>query len=494
MTFTDGMELANNELAFAEHQNVELMAARGNQVITGVGVTEQGTPDLTVAVASGNVLAGGVVVAVSSGNIDFSTEHGALTSGQAQFGFVHVNSSGTKSKTMGIAAAAGQQLPADVPEDEVVLAQITLTEGDPTIDSVDIEDWRINVPKGGYFNGSMVINGVLSIFENGVTDNPLIRLRGGSNQDSEIRFEESASVYGFAKYDGDFNRFDIGTSVVTHLQLARDTASVKNVADNAGFYTGASDDLRMFHSGSNFIRNLGSLVIDIDSDNNNNADTFSIVKNRAGTPVTLFIIGEDGTLTIGTIADLIATTFNGTTNIYSILSETNAITSPVAMANQAIDGAGTAGTTTIAASRLFDIDIGSLVWDSDGDTELNGDDSDDGKVAIAYLQAKLSTDSWVDPEGDSSQTVDSASAALSHGPADGGTYVMSAFTQQTSTAAEIMAILGITVADEGADIDLRFFVSWDVDCVTYASGVDVAVTTNTLTASEYAPTKTGSTF
>ena len=66
MTFATGLELANNALAFAEHQNVELMAARGNQVISGVGVTPQGTPDLTVAVASGNVLAGGVVVAVGA--------------------------------------------------------------------------------------------------------------------------------------------------------------------------------------------------------------------------------------------------------------------------------------------------------------------------------------------------------------------------------------------------------------------------------------------
>ena len=159
MGFATGLELANNALAFAEHQNAELMAARGNQVVTGTGVTAQGTPDLTVAVAAGTVLAGGVVVAVGGGNIDLSTEHGALTSGQAQFVFIHVNSSGTKSSTAGTAAVAGQQLPPDVPEDEVVLAQITLTEGDPTIDSVDIEDWRINVPKGAYVAGTFQATG-----------------------------------------------------------------------------------------------------------------------------------------------------------------------------------------------------------------------------------------------------------------------------------------------------------------------------------------------
>ena len=169
MGFADGLELANNALAFAEHQNVELMAARGNQVISGVGVTPQGSPDLTVAVASGNVLAGGVVVAVSASATfagtpnTFSTTQGNLTSGQAIFVFIHVDSSGVITNTEGTAAAAGQQLPPDVPEDEVVLAQITLTEGDTTIDTVDIEDWRINVPKGEYIAGSLEITGNLVV-------------------------------------------------------------------------------------------------------------------------------------------------------------------------------------------------------------------------------------------------------------------------------------------------------------------------------------------
>lgn len=171
MAFADGLELINNELAFAEHQNVELMAARGNQVVTGVGVTPQGTPDLTVAVASGTVLAGGVVVAVGAdatfagvvagGNVLFSTLQASLTSGQSVFVFIHIDSSGVITNTDGTPAVAGQQLPPDVPEDEVIIAMLTLTEGDTTIDSVDIEDWRINVPKGGYIAGALKVTGAI---------------------------------------------------------------------------------------------------------------------------------------------------------------------------------------------------------------------------------------------------------------------------------------------------------------------------------------------
>ncbi len=172
MAFGDGLELANGALAFAEHQNVELMAARGNQRISGVGVIAQVSPDMTVNVASGNVVAGGVVVGVSAsatfagivagGNVLFSTLQASLSSGQAVFVFIHVDSSGVITNTDGTPAVAGQQLPPDVPEDELVLAMLTLTQGDTTIDNVDIEDWRVNVPKGGYVAGQHTVTGQLN--------------------------------------------------------------------------------------------------------------------------------------------------------------------------------------------------------------------------------------------------------------------------------------------------------------------------------------------
>ena len=326
MAFSTGLELGNNELAFAEHQNVELMAARGNQVIDGVGVTAQGTPDLTVAVASGNVLAGGVVVAVSADATfagtpnTFSTTHGNLTSGQAQFVFIHVDSSGVITNTEGTAAAAGQQLPPDVPEDEVVLAQITLTEGDPTIDTVDIEDWKINVPKGGYFAGDIES-----------TDSDLTFLFGRSrlaSPDADIAFfshrDMSTNVnYALSQTSLGVTQLNAATTKTLILsindvaQVNITTAGVKNPVDNAGFFTGIGGDMRMFHDGTvtNYVRNVGSLVVDIDSDNNSVIETFSIVKNRAGTPITMFSISEAGTLTVGASADLIATTFNGTITI-----------------------------------------------------------------------------------------------------------------------------------------------------------------------------------
>lgn len=256
MTFADGLELNNGALAFAEHQNVELMAARGNQRISGVGVVAQGSPDMTVNIASGNVLAGGIVVAVSAsatfagvvagGNVLFSTLQASLTSGQAVFVFIHVNSSGTITNTDGTPAAAGQQLPPDVPEDELVLAMLTLTEGDTTIDNVDIEDWTVNVPKGGYVAGAMEITGALTVggaiifstpltnsnIDVGIADNKIVEIDSASVGDGEYAKFTSNGLEG--KTVGEVLS-DIGAEPIDKISLAQ--CSPPNVEQGASLTT-----------------------------------------------------------------------------------------------------------------------------------------------------------------------------------------------------------------------------------------------------------------
>lgn len=171
-------------LAFAQHPNTIMMAARGNQVTVGVGVTAQGTPDLTVAVALGTVIANGIVVNVSADATfagtptTFATSQAALTSGQAQFVYVHADSSGTVTNTEGTAATAGQQLPPEVPEDEVLLAMITLTEGDTTIDTVDIDDERQFTPDGFYTLGIVRSQADSKGFRTGASDQSKFQFDG----------------------------------------------------------------------------------------------------------------------------------------------------------------------------------------------------------------------------------------------------------------------------------------------------------------------------
>ena len=92
---------------------------------------------------------------------------------------------------------------------------------------------------------------------------------------------------------------------------------LKNAIDNAGFYTGAGDDIRMYHDGtSSYIKNItGGLYIE----NEASAWTTSIrvgaqfrIEDRDDSYVKLFELDTDArTMTIGAAVDNIATTHYG---------------------------------------------------------------------------------------------------------------------------------------------------------------------------------------
>lgn len=110
---------------------------RGDGVISGAAVSAQGTPDMTVAVASGVVKVGATVVSVSSGNVTIPTAHAT----NPRFDLVVVSDTGTKSVTAGTAAAA-PVFPA-IPASSVVLASVYVPANDTAIQSNQITDKRV---------------------------------------------------------------------------------------------------------------------------------------------------------------------------------------------------------------------------------------------------------------------------------------------------------------------------------------------------------------
>src|SRR5204862_4345075 len=76
-------------------------ALKGDGILSGCAVTAQGSPNLTVAVASGQVQVGNLTPTVSSGNPTVSAGHATLH----RLDLVVVDNAGTKSITAGIAAA-----------------------------------------------------------------------------------------------------------------------------------------------------------------------------------------------------------------------------------------------------------------------------------------------------------------------------------------------------------------------------------------------------
>ena len=108
-------------------------------VISGCAVTAQGTPDMTVAVAGGEVVVGGANATVTAGNVTITTADAAA----ARFDLIVSNSSGTLSAVAG-AAGSNPVFPA-IPASSVVLAAVYVPAADTTIASNQITDKRLLV-------------------------------------------------------------------------------------------------------------------------------------------------------------------------------------------------------------------------------------------------------------------------------------------------------------------------------------------------------------
>lgn len=162
MAWGSGLEFADGSgnVAYAIHQNTEIMASRGNQVITGGDVTANGTSNLTtttadIDIADVKVIVNGAWYSLTSiTSIDLSEAYDDLIAGQSMYVLIYIKSDGTISdpsdggsgEGKGTAATTGQQLPPDLPEDTTPLAIITLTFGDTVVNTADIEDYIVYTP------------------------------------------------------------------------------------------------------------------------------------------------------------------------------------------------------------------------------------------------------------------------------------------------------------------------------------------------------------
>lgn len=125
-------------ILFQEHLDMIVAGIAGSEcVLAGCDVTAQGSPDMTVAVAKGSVIAGGVLKPVTAGNVTISAADGS----NPRLDLVVVNSAGTKAVRTGT-AAANPKPPARTAGD-VVLAQIYVPASDTTIASNQITDMRL---------------------------------------------------------------------------------------------------------------------------------------------------------------------------------------------------------------------------------------------------------------------------------------------------------------------------------------------------------------
>ncbi len=144
-----GFTLPDNDVAFNADQSrwmstdLSILTAglNGVGVVSGCGVTAQGSPDMTVAIAAGSIrVASGTQVAVASGN-------GTITTADAtnpRIDLVSSSDAGTKTVTAGTAAAAPK--PPDLPSGHIALAMVYVPANDTTIATNQITDKRVILP------------------------------------------------------------------------------------------------------------------------------------------------------------------------------------------------------------------------------------------------------------------------------------------------------------------------------------------------------------
>jgi hypothetical protein len=154
MAFT----IESNDTAFNANQSriyetdfsILVAGYAGTGVLTGCGVTAQGSPDMTVAVAAGTIQpsAGVAAVTVTSGNVTIGTADGT----NPRIDLITASAAGVKTVTAGTAAANPK--PAGLPSGHVALAYVYVPASDTTMASNQITDKRVTVFAASASGGS----------------------------------------------------------------------------------------------------------------------------------------------------------------------------------------------------------------------------------------------------------------------------------------------------------------------------------------------------
>ena len=132
----DAEDASQAQVDSRDFSGILVPAFMGTGIISGCAVTAQGAPNMTVAVAAGNIAVAGVVVAVTGGNVTITPANGT----NPRFDLICVDNTGAKSAVAGVAAAA--PIFPD-PAGKVVLAAVRVPAGAGSINGAKIVDKRV---------------------------------------------------------------------------------------------------------------------------------------------------------------------------------------------------------------------------------------------------------------------------------------------------------------------------------------------------------------
>lgn len=123
---------------FSSDMDTIAAALAGDGVLTGMGVSQQGSPDMTVAVAAGQARILGYFPFIAAQNVTIA----AADSSNPRIDLVVVDYNGAVSRVAGTAAPQGSVVPPAIPANSIQLAQVYVQAAATSIANANIIDKR----------------------------------------------------------------------------------------------------------------------------------------------------------------------------------------------------------------------------------------------------------------------------------------------------------------------------------------------------------------
>lgn len=233
-TILDNDEVFNVNQAIWMQTDINALVAGfgGDGVVSGCAVTAQGSPDMTLAVASGTISIAGAAVAVTSGNVTITTADAT----NPRIDLVVVSNAGAKSVTAGT-AAANPKAP-DIPANSILLAMVYVPANDTAIQTNQITDKRVIITAAPRSSKLVTTasDGLLSaeVAIPGLAGSPDILASGGAGTSREFEAGDTSPTFTSAPAET-----DVGVTVLSRLYV-RTTDTTERFAYYAWSPAGAA--------------------------------------------------------------------------------------------------------------------------------------------------------------------------------------------------------------------------------------------------------------
>lgn len=300
--YTNGV---GNERIFAEQINAMIQRFRSNYVVDTGNKCEPSvnSSDLTsgtqhLQIATGVIFCNGTKVTIGSNLYVNLASLQPSTSGQAVFGVVTINSSGSANLTSGTAGTDGQQVFPEIPEDETLICLVYLVNGDDTLSNNQIADMRLWSPNGLYVNGNLEVSGTTTFSGNVGSFTMSGNLDLNSNgitlgNDTIIANATLEALQVITAVDSDLSSVE-----ATHTTLA----SAKAIKDYVDTQLTAED--------LDFAGDTGSGAVDLDSESLTISGGTGVTTSATSQTLTVAIgqdVGTSATPSFSTITSSVAT-------------------------------------------------------------------------------------------------------------------------------------------------------------------------------------------